>query len=68
MSRIAKGALALVWLAGFLVSAGISVAAEKIECAVMKNGVKTTKMVASKEECLKENGKVVEHSAKPKTP
>jgi len=68
MSRVAKGVLAFVWLTGFVVSAGISIAADKIECALTKDGMKTTKMVASKEECLKEHGKVVEHTAKPKTP
>jgi len=68
MSRFSKGFVALLSLVGFLASAGATLAADKLECAVMKNGTKTTKLVGSKEECAKLHGKITKHVSKPKTP
>ena len=69
MSRYARGILALLSLGSLLVSAGAALAADKLECAVYQNGKKTTKLVASKDECTKMNGHIVEPaSSKPKTP
>jgi hypothetical protein len=67
MSRFSKVLLALLSLAGFLVTASATLAADKLECALTQNGVKTTKLVGSKEECAKLSGKIVEHTSKPKT-
>jgi len=67
MSRFSKGLLAVLSLFGFLAGASVTLAADKLECSVMKNGVKTTKMVGTKDECTKLGGKIMEHSSKPKT-
>jgi len=67
MSRFSKGLLAVLSLLGFLAGASVTLAADKLECSVMKNGVKTTKMVGSKDECTKLGGKIMEHPSKPKT-
>ncbi len=68
MSRFTKGSLALLSLVGFLASAGAALSADmKVECSVTKDGKATTQMVATKEECTKLGGKIVEPvSAKPK--
>jgi len=68
MSKFSKGVVTVLSLVGFLASASMTLAADKLECAVTKNGVTTTKLVASKEECTKLNGKIIEHAPKPKTP
>ena len=67
MSRLSKGLLAVLAMVGFLASASVTLAADKLECSVMKNGVKTTKLVGSKDECTKMGGKIMEHSSKPKS-
>lgn len=68
MSRFSKGFVALLSLAGFLIGASVTLAADKLECAVTKDGVKTTKRVDSKEACTKLGGKIVEPVSKPKAP
>ena len=67
MLQLAKMFLAIVTLTGFLASAGTALSADKVECSVVENSKMTTKLVASKEECKKLGGKVIEPvSTKPK--
>ncbi|HXV36035.1 MAG TPA: hypothetical protein VEC18_02735, partial [Myxococcota bacterium] len=53
--------LSVLALAGFMVGAGAALSADaKVECSVMENGKPTTKLVASREECKRLGGKVIE--------
>jgi hypothetical protein len=56
-------------VAGFLGVAGQALAADKLECSVVKDGKKTTHMVESTKACTKLGGKIVEGKpvAKPGT-
>lgn len=69
MSQFAKLCLSVLTLAGLLVGAGAALSADtKIECSVMENGKPTTKLVASRDECKRLGGKVIEPvSSKPKS-
>ena len=61
MSQFAKMGLSILTLTGFLVGAGAALSADgKFECSVMENGKPTTKLVASREECKRLGGKVIE--------
>jgi len=61
MSQFARMCLSVLTLAGFLVGAGAALSADtKVECSVMENGKPTTKLVASRDECKKLGGKVIE--------
>jgi len=68
MSRLTKGFLTVLSLVGFLASASMTLAADKLECTVTKDGVKSIKLVDSKEECAKLGGTITPHVSKPKTP
>lgn len=59
MQRIVRGLVMAAVVAGYLASATHVFAATRVECEIMKDGQKTTRMVASADECAKLGGKVV---------
>jgi len=67
MVRFAKGFVMALAAVGFLGGASVALAAEQYDCAVTKDGKEMIMKVATKEECTKMGGKIVEPAAKPKT-
>jgi len=65
MDRFVRGFVMAGMIAGFLGVASQSLAADKVECSIMKDGKHTTQMVASHKACEKLGGKVVESKVTP---
>lgn len=59
MRRFVRGLVMSFAVAGFLGVAGQVLAADKLECSVVKDGKKTTQMVESSKACTKLGGKIV---------
>ncbi|HPG28219.1 MAG: hypothetical protein H6748_03845 [Spirochaetaceae bacterium] len=60
MQRFTRGLVMAVCLAGFLGIASPSLAADKVECTMTKDGKQTTQSVESRAKCTKLGGTVVE--------
>jgi hypothetical protein len=58
MERFVKGFVMAAVVAGLVGVASQSLAADKVECAITKNGKQSTQMVATRQACEKLGGKV----------